>query len=271
MLDLFGPTLHIGCSSVGLALLRRDRFGRGIGVPQERGLLSAPGSVDLLASQLQEMLAALPCQGAITTVTVSDDWCRLFVVTPPANAAHRRDCEAALALRFQQLYGDAAHDWVLQADWRIDRPFLAAALPRTLHTALLQIGARFRLRTVALLPHGIAAWNRWHDQLQRGDWFGVAHADWLTLFGIEGGALRAVRRVALRQEDMLDPTWPAQCIEREALRLNLPLPQRVRLCGEVPQPWTLAATGQLPCLALQQKNLPALSLDAALAYAGVPA
>ena len=214
-------------------MLRRDRFGRGIGVPQERSLPRALGSIDMsaqqvLPQQLHVILAALPCRGAMTTVTVDDDWCRMFVVTPPANAAHRRDCDAALALRFQQLYGDAAESWILQADWRIDAPFLAAALPRALHAALLQAGAAFKLRYIAILPHAVAAWNRWHHEVRRGDWFGVAHADRLTLMALDGGALRAVLRMSLSQDAMMDPGWLSACVEREALRMNLTLPQRVQ-------------------------------------------
>lgn len=270
MLDLFGPTLHIGCSTAGLAVLQRDRFGRSIGVPQERSLGEAPGSIELLASQLRDALGAIPCQRAVTTITLSDDWCRLFVVTPPANATHRRDCEAASGMRFQQLYGGATEEWILQADWHIDRPFLAAALPRALHLALRQVSALFKLRLVSVVGHSVSAWNRWHGQLQRGDWFGVAHDDMLSLIAINGGALRAVRHEPLTQEFMHHPDWLNDCVEREALRLNLPLPQRVRLCGEVPQPWTIAAAGRLPCLPLRGKNLPACSTDAALAFAGVP-
>jgi hypothetical protein len=268
MLDLFGPTVHIGCSASGVAVLRRDRFGRAVGVPVERPL-AEPNSVAELARQLPLALAGAQCRRGVASVTLSDDWLRLFVATPPSNCSHRRDCDAAVALRFQTLYGDDLAQWILRADWQIDRPFLVAALPLALQTTLVNIATQFKLRYSAVLPHSVAAWNRWHGALRRGDWFGVAHADVLTLIAIEDGAVRAVRRQPLDQAGMKTPDWLSQHVGREALRLNLAMPVRMQLCGEVPQPWTVPAPHRLPCIALQNKNAPAHSPDAALAFAGV--
>lgn len=268
MLDLFGPTVHIGCSTTGIAVLRRDRFGRAVGVAVER-TLTKPNSIAELARELPLVLTAMQCAGAAASVIMSDEWLRLFVVTPPANCAHRRDCDAAVAMRFQTLYGDDIKQWMVQADWQIDRPFLVAALPVALQTGLVGIAAQCRLRYTAILPHSVAAWNRWHAAVQPGDWFGVAHADVLTLIAIEDGAVRAVRRQSLDQTAMKNPDWLSQHVGREVLRLNLAAPTRLQLSGEVPLPWTVPAPSRLPCSPLQDKSLPARSLDATLAFAGV--
>ncbi|GAA4030722.1 hypothetical protein [Actimicrobium antarcticum] len=271
MLDFLAPRLHLGCSTTGLALLRRDRFGRHAGVPIERSLLDAPGSAALLAQQLRAALAEAHCAGATVSMTLADDWFRLFVVTPPSNAAQQRDLDAAVAMRFGQLYGNDATDWVLQPGWQAGAPFLVAAMPRTLQAALHDIGTELRLRWVAILPHCVAAWNRWHGALKNGDWFGVAHDGMLSLLILDGANMIALRRQSIDQADMKNPAWLTEYVQREALRLNLPAPQRVQLCGEVPQPWTGIAPQRIACLALVDNKLPARSPDAALAQAGVPA
>lgn len=268
MLDLFGPTVHIGCSATGVAVLRRDRFGRSIGVPVERHL-SQPLSLAELARELPIALAAAKCERAVATVVLADDWLRLFVVTPPSNCSHRRDCDAAIAMRFQALFGDDLAQWAVQADWQIDRPFLVAAMPLVLHQSLQTAATLAKLRFSAVLPHTVAAWNRWHDAVQRDDWFGIAHADVLTLISLEAGVPRAVRRQQLDQTMMKNPAWLSEHVGREALRLNLTVPPRVQLCGEVPQPWTTAAPGRVPCAALLDRAQLAGSSDAALAFAGV--
>ena len=270
MLDLFGPTVHIGCSATGIAVLRRDRFGRSVGVPTERRLLH-PLSLTELARELPLALVAAHCNRSVASVVLADEWLRLFVVTPPSNCGHRRDCDAAIAMRFQALYGGDCSEWTLRADWQIDRPFLVAAMPSVLQQILQNAAALCKLRFSAVLPHSVAVWNRWHGALQRGDWFGIAHADMLTLISLEGGAPRALRRQQLDQSMMKNPTWLSEHVGREALRLNLTVPARVQLCGEVPHPWTSAAPDRIACAALVERAQPARSPDAALACAGAPA
>lgn len=173
-------------------------------------------------------------------------------------------------LRFQQLYGEVPDAWILRADYRLDGPFFAVALPRALHAAVMLAGAPNKLHYFSMLPHTVAAWNRWHSDLARGDWFGVAHQNRLTLIAIVGGVVRATFRADITQDDMKSPEWLSERIRRESLRLMLPLPIRLRLCGEVPKPWTQTAPGRITCVALLEQKAAARSSDAALAFAGVP-
>jgi hypothetical protein len=60
---------------------------------------------------------------------LSNDWARFWTVTPPVNAVRMSDCQAAAQLRFQALYDTSLAGWQMTADWQIDSPFLACAIP----------------------------------------------------------------------------------------------------------------------------------------------
>lgn len=250
MLDLFFPSLQIDCSRSSVTVRRRDRFTQGIDAKSDSRRLDEHTPFGGVANALRAMLNGLRCQRALTTVSISDEWCRLFVVTPPANAMHRRDCDAALAMRFHHLYGDAQDAWVIQADWQLDTPFLGAAVPRALHATLLEIGTQYQLRYTRITTQSIAAWNRWHKQLQKGDWFGVVCADRLTVIATDDGRLRATFHQRLSMTDRHDAEWLTTCISREALRLDLPLPTRIVLCGDVPPVWLHHSNNLLRCVVL---------------------
>ncbi|MDP9109378.1 MAG: hypothetical protein M3N23_09965, partial [Pseudomonadota bacterium] len=228
MLDLFGARMHIGCSPQGVALLRRNHWGRLVGAPVQHAC-GEGDAVSAVVHALTELLTQESCRNAALDLTVCDSLARLFVVTPPSNASHARDLDAAIALRFQQLYGDDATQWRWRAARRIDRPFLAVALPVALHEGVQALAQQRRVRLVGMVPHLVASWNRWHDQLGADDWFALAHDDVLTMAVVARGAVRAVLRLPLTQDAMRDADWLNACVARECLRLDLARPRRVVL------------------------------------------
>ncbi|RUT67502.1 hypothetical protein D0817_26105, partial [Flavobacterium cupreum] len=72
-------------------------------------------------------------------------------------------------------------------------------------------------------------WNRWHGALGDGAWFALLQERVLTLGATGGGALEAVRSVALPEGAA--PGWLATHLAREALLLDLPAPARLRVCA----------------------------------------
>lgn len=231
----FGQALRLGVARGAIALVETRRWG---GTPlallAETAL--APDAFET-AGGIRDALAKV-LDGAPAwplSVVLADDLVRLWQVTPPRLGARLADLEAAAAQRFGLLYGESAAGWSLRAGWDPVRPFLAAALPRALLGAIEHGAAARKMALREIVPHFVAALNRHHPALKADAWFGLVHDQVLTLGATDGDGIRAVRASAL--PDGADAAWLAEHVARESLRLNLPAPQRLQLCGSVPPAW----------------------------------
>jgi hypothetical protein len=237
MLDLCGPTLLLHCSQTQLPLQRRSRFGKDIGAPIVRQFDDETQLFSQFSQHLHSVLTEFGRNGAVISVVMPDAWCRLFVTTPPSNMANRADCDAAVAMRFQRLYGDSAADWVLRADWHVNQPFVTAALPLALHRDFLGVCKTFKHRIVSMVPASIAVFNQWRRTVIAGDWFAHISATDLTLIVLDGAQLRHIVQQRLDTAARLDAGWMMLFAQREALRLNMSLPKRIACAGNVPLVW----------------------------------
>jgi hypothetical protein len=226
----FGQGLRLGVAGGAVALVKTSRWGAPAALVAEQAYQGAAGLQDAIKDVLRGEHAGWPL-----TIVLADDLVRLWQVTPPQQAARLADLEAAAALRFQRLYGEPASDWILRAGWDLDRPFLAAAMPRTLLAALEQGAAAGQLTLVEIVPQFVALLNRCAGALKPGAWFGTVHDNVLTLGARDAGAVVAVRAQAL--PDGANAGWLAEHLAREALRLNLAVPERLQLWGGVPPAW----------------------------------
>jgi hypothetical protein len=235
----FGRALRLGVSHDALALVETRRWGREAEVLAECRLDGTHAFAAALAAGMNTLFEGVGRERWPLSVVLADDLARLWQVTPPAGCARMADLEAAAALRFQQLYGEPAASWQLSADWHLGRPFLAAALPQSLLGALQQaVGAR-AVPLIDVAPQCVTLFNRWRASLAGGDWFGVVHDGVLTVGACEQGGLSSVRAVAIGGH--ADGTWLREHLDREALRLNVSAPARLRLCGSVPPAWSALA------------------------------
>lgn len=237
MLKNFTQSLRIDITPHGLRLQRVRRWGGA--APEllaEHALAASPlagaAGAEVLAGALDALLAGQDANGMSACFVLSDELVRLWQVAPPAHAARLADLEAAAALRFHALFGEAPGAWAISADWNTAQPFMAAAIPRLLQAQLEAAAARHQLTIVSIVPHTIAAWNRHAQALKQGAWFGVAQGGVLALAACEDGVLRAIRHVALPQG--ADHHWLTQVARREALLLDMPAPSLIQLSGELP-------------------------------------
>ena len=234
----FGQGLRLGVAAGAIALVKTSRWGAPAALVAEHAYEGAAGLQAAIKAVLGGEYAGWPL-----TVVLADDLVRLWQVTPPQQTARLADLEAAAALRFQRLYGEPAGDWILRAGWDLDRPFLAAALPRALLAALERGAAAHQMKLVEIVPQFVALLNRCAGALKPGAWFGTVHDNVLTLGACEAGAVVAVRAQAL--PDSASASWLSEHLAREALRLNLAVPERLQLWGGVPPAWLGANATQL--------------------------
>jgi hypothetical protein len=250
-----GQALRIGVSGFAVSLLKVSRwFGPRAELlaeqpfsPEGVGALHAHHAIGVA---LRELLAGQDVQGWPASFVLADELARLWQVTPPAQAARMADLEAAAALRFHGLYGEAAANWKIVADWDARQPFFAAAMPQPLLAMLEQAAAEHGLAVVEVQPHFVTAWNRWQGALKAGAWFGQVHDNLLTLAVLDGKRLNAIR--ALPVPRGADQYWLVQTLKREALLAGLEAPQLLQLCGQVPPPLAKPAAGadQISCTVL---------------------
>ncbi|HYD82016.1 MAG TPA: hypothetical protein VEC06_19610 [Paucimonas sp.] len=243
---LFGPSLRIGVSRRGLALLRVGRRRAGSAAVLADIHWTDDAAPEQIAARLAAALAEARCGGMRARLLLADDLVRYFMVTPPANAGSLRDCRAAAEMRFQALYGEPIAGWRLEADWQARAPFLACAMPASLLNMLCSALSERRLAPVELVPQFIAGWNRWRRKLRGDAWFGVVHDHGMTVGAIHQGHLRAVRPLAIAAGDF-DPARLHAMLMREALLLDIPAPARLQLVGSVPAGLTTPSSGALRC------------------------
>lgn len=190
-----------------------------------------------LREQCRELVAELACQGRRVDFVIGASWVRSFQVTPPRNGWRARDCRAAAQMRFEDLYGDGAADWVLEADWRACWPsFTVFAMPRDLIAVLHAVAHDNALRVETITPHFVVQWNRWRGALEQQAWFGVLGDGVLTLAPQHGGRIESVA-TSLAPVNA-DGAWLAAQVRRSALRLGVPAPALVQLCAPEPQAWS---------------------------------
>jgi hypothetical protein len=273
-----GQALRIGVSAQAVSLLRTSRWhGEPVTVLAEHAFApSADHLFDSIAQALRALLGELELGGWPVSFVLADDLVRLWQVTPPAGATRMADLEAAAALRFHALYGDAPSAWQISADWDAQKPFFAAAMPRALLAELALVAQEYKLSVVGIAPHFVTAWNRWCRAIQPGAWFGLVHEQVLTLAVIDAahqGAAHGVRAVrAVPVPAGADHQWLAQTLQRESLLQNVPAPALLQVCGSAPASWLRAASGvaavgandgsgaggaaapQLTCVALDQSE-----------------
>ncbi len=237
MLKNFTQSLRVEITPHALRLLRVRRWSKAAPELLAEQPLSTtalqPGALaEVLQGALAALLAGQDAGGAAACFVLSDELVRLWQVTPPVQAARLADLEGAAALRFHTLYGEAPAAWHVSADWNAAAPFMAAAIPRQLKSAIESSAAQHALTVTAIVPNFVAAWNRHAGALKNGAWFGVAQAGVLALAACEEGQLRALRHIAIPHG--ADHYWLTQAAQREALLLGLQAPSLIQLSGEVP-------------------------------------
>jgi hypothetical protein len=264
----FGQSLRVGVSPHAVALVAYSRFGKAN--PQVVAELALGGAgepgFDAIGAAMRQLLSDAGCAKWTASVVLADELARIWQVAPPAGAAKLADLEGAAAVRFQSLYGEPASGWKLAGGWDTAKPFIACALPRQLLAILNAAAAEQHVTLVEIAPQFVAGWNQWRDQLKPGAWYGLVQHNVLTIGAIDAGQVRAVRATALPEGAGID--WLGQHVAREALRLNLPVPERLQLSGQAPAAWN-NSSGAFACALLAPQSDKSLSHAARLAVTGI--
>lgn len=236
-------------------------------------------SVDLQAGSYAQVLraglmsigpTALPRHACISIV-VSSPLVRLFLVTPPSNAAALDDLKGAASLRFSTLYGLKPEDWHIAAAWDSRHPFLAAAVRETLLDALAGfVGARkLRVQRIAAAP--LEVWRRDVDVLSPSseNWLLSREGTAVTLLVCDKRRVHALRSVQWPNEPWQSISALYEAIQLEAMRLDRQVPTVAYGRGDVPAELEISTspemTFQVPKrprrITVWQRHLPSFDID----------
>lgn len=198
-----------------------------------------------LRAALSELLADPKFKGRTLRVVLSDQWARYWMVMPPGNAASLADCEVAAAARFATLFGEPMARWAMRADVDIEHPFPACAVPQWLIGAVREASDERGLHLLEIAPQMVVAGNRWGARIDAGDWLGIVLAERLSYAVAGARSWQATGMVGLSEAVLRDQAGLRDVLTREALRLNVPLPETIRLGGNVPASWRMQSVGGL--------------------------
>ncbi len=200
-----------------------------------------------LGEALKEVLAeSMPKRGAVS-VLLADELVRLWVLNAPIAASRLGDIEAAAAMRFQQLFDERIADWRIAVSMEAAQPCLASAVHHHLYEQVLVATQQHGLTLTTMQPESVAVWNKWRSSLKSGQWMGVWRGQNLSLALTQGNRLSGWRQVSAPVQAQHDADWLQQQLQREAMRLNVPLPKQIRMCGQVPHHWLSFSASPVPC------------------------
>lgn len=266
-----GMGLRLGVAAGSVSLWRTSRWRapawtllREVAYEPDAGL---HGDFAALGQACEQVLEAGQYARWPLSVVLDDALARLWQLDLPQGATRLADIEAAAALRFQSLYGDAPGLWQSSGAWDARAPFFCA-VPRALLAQLVRVAAARQLALIFITPQFVRHWNRWQGALRPGAWFGQLQGQALSLGVLHDGRLCAVRALAIPPGAQYD--WLAQTLAREALLQGVPVPALLQLCGAPPSGWLAPqAAGQVQCERLVSPGEEGvLSPSARLAHSG---
>lgn len=192
----------------------------------------APGSATPAASldQLQPLTTSL--RSSPLSIVVPDRWCKIFLTTPPSNAASVRDLRDAAAARLQLVYDVEPHKYYIQSDLSATAAFVCCAMERTVVDRLREFGRASRTRIDSIQP-------QYFDALARMQLGATITGQWLVScddMSVTIGMFAQGRSVAVVQTRWNDTDYgQAEQIGaaaiREALRADVELPPSITLAG----------------------------------------
>jgi len=248
MLDNLGRSLSLSLAPGRMVLVQHSGWRKRSAEVLGRWQGGAPSDPEAeLPQQLDSLLAQAGVVGMPVRMLVADSLVRSWTVQPPENASRLQDCEAAVAMRFTEVFGDSLADWHIRADYDPRHAFMACALRRSLLAGLLRPLQARRLTLLSLEPECVALWNHWARDLPEAGWFGICNAGSLLLGIVAEGRLQGTRRLALAGAQAQSSPWLEQAVAREAARLNVATPKAIGLCGTFPRAWAEAGGAALRC------------------------
>lgn len=192
-----------------------------------------------MADALQSCLRGIKPTTSTVRISVSNFYARFWIAQPPADATTRLDLSTSTLWRFEELFGESAATWNIQADWDARRPFFACALPRLLTDAIAAATSANRIGVLSSLPRFVAEWNDHRRQLRRYDsvWLAVLADSTATIALLRRREIAQIQQVRCRSGSGVDLDALTAALRALSLQDGYACGSTVILCGDVPDEW----------------------------------
>jgi len=232
---IVGARLHLGIASDGIAMSRYESaWDR---KPVLVGEITC--ATHDLTQSCETLLQNSNCRGLPLAISLGHGWGKLFIVRPPSQVQKKSVLVAAAAMRYQSLFGKSNEAYQIEADWQLDRPFLACAYPKSLLATLHKIAQQNQSPLLAIVPCFVAAWNTWRDQITAESWLGVINNNFLAI-GITADThpldLAEIRNISIPATGH-NFEWLDELLRRAALQHNVAIPKKISLIGNQHRYW----------------------------------
>lgn len=122
--------------------------------------LDASKGDDGIFEVLSSALCSSRCSGTTATVTLADQYFRYFIAERPEGTRNAQELEMAASLRFEDLYGSPAEEWIVRLDVQpFARSLLACAFRKALFDKLRCAFEAAGIPLTSLLPFAVSELN----------------------------------------------------------------------------------------------------------------
>ncbi len=219
--------------------------------------LALPAQAQQLEKQLRLMLTEVNLAGRACRIVLADEWARYFIVTPASNTQSLLDCQASAQMRFQALFGETPSGWQIQAKWHASKAFLACALPQALLEMLHRLCFEAGRSIISLQTDLLACCSQFAGSLGNNNWLLHFSRQQVQIVVLHVGQVQALQSVFVDADFWQAPTSLQTLVQREALRLQLPLPPCLLLAGQYSRQWQTQIVKQVEVRALPNLTMPA--------------
>jgi hypothetical protein len=212
-----------------------------------RALVAAPGRAAAPGERWDAATLRDACAAAIGShrgpvqLVLGSDLCRHFVQQPPAGVRRLDELRQVSALRAARLFGGAADDWALAADWDSTKPFVCAALEAELLDAL-RGAVTTRQRPLRVHSALVLALQRLWPRAAPATVLAWSSPAATVMATLAGGAVAGLRCLA---RDAGAAATEAQTCIAEAARVELEALREARRVEQAPGPVVFASTAEV--------------------------
>lgn len=165
-------------------------------------------------------------------VTISDDWARYWMLTPPKGIRSLAELRALAESRFEQLYGTPLAGWTMDADWSTRGGVLACALPTGLLDSMRQVCAKHNWSILSIVPQATRLINARRARIGAHGWVCSFSTHTFLALLLDGGQLLHARQFRFETLPSIEEVFTR--LETELLRIGRDMPPEVCFLGKTP-------------------------------------
>lgn len=188
--------LHLSVENDRITLVKTSgRFYPRVEADETLLIPTAPHAPEASLEALGKLLADRARQRAEVRVALSDLLVRYFVFDLTPGLQSLRELQQLVAARFEDIYGFAAEEWEINADFNpLASRLLACAIDKRLISGLRQTIGKAGCRLVSIQPFLVREFNHWRQQIGKTTtWFAAIERNSLSLALVERGNWHTLR------------------------------------------------------------------------------